>query len=266
MATPRKRYFRVADSILREPWDRNTKLTLVLLMAYLNTRWARDGVDDKDAGRALLSQGDIAHITGYFRPDIARKSLERLAEVVSMSVERSGEFTLVNWPKFAEFQEYASRTRGSEKSNESPLQSESESESESRRGRKQEAPSAPPAPRAPRARSPRSKTPCPDQLEPEQREAIRAWAERETIDLSSLDSEWSAMRDHWISRGEQRADWPATFRTWLRNARRFAARDRNRDGGLSPAQAKAERTKDAGRKAYELIQQRKLGLIEGGAA
>lgn len=146
--------------------------------------------------------------------------------------------------------------------------SESESESYSdtntntEREKISEAPPAPPAVRAPRARSPKS--PCPDSLpEPEWSSVLR-WASGEGHNLTEVAREWDAMRDHWRSKSEQRADWSATFRTWLRNAKRFAARDARVNGSLSPAQAKAERTKDAGRQAYELLQQRKLGLIEGG--
>jgi hypothetical protein len=145
VATPRKRYFRVADSILREPWDRDTKMNLVMLMAYLNTRWARDGIPDEEAGRALLCRADVAAITGRLRPDIALKSLRSLAEVVSMTIESRGDFTLIDWPKYAEFQEYASRTRGSQKPNESPLQSESESVTNKQ---EKKPPSATPAARA----------------------------------------------------------------------------------------------------------------------
>jgi hypothetical protein len=86
------------------------------------------------------------------------------------------------------------------------------------------------------------------------------------MDLSGLRAEWDACRDHFRSLGEIRADWPATFRTWLRRSARFAARDSKAITAESPAQARARRTKEAGAKAYEMIQQRKLELIGGGVA
>ncbi len=120
-------------------------------------------------------------------------------------------------------------------------------------------------PPAPRARRAKMRAPCPDALDDQEWTRVLAWAAKEGVPLADVVREWDAMRDYWRGKGELRADWSASFRTWLRNAKRFAERDR-RDSGMSPAQAKAERTKEAGRQAYELIQQRKLGLIEGGAA
>lgn len=106
MPTPRKRYFRVADAILREPWPRETKLTMVLLMAWLNQRWARDGLSAEEAGRAVLSRSALAEVTGRHRLDSARVALRKLAEVVSISIEYRDDFTVIHWPKFPEFQNF----------------------------------------------------------------------------------------------------------------------------------------------------------------
>lgn len=259
MATPRKRYFRVADSILREPWDRDTKLTLVLLMAYLNTRWARDGVPDEEAGRALLCRADVAAITGRLRPDIALKSLRSLAEVVSMTVESRGEFTLIDWPKFAEFQEYASRSRGSQKPNESPLQSESESESISN-PQKEEKKKTPPAPRS---------CVCPEWLSAQEAKSASDWAAGKGFTSEQLAYAWERVRDWSQSKQLKRADWLATLRNAMTDGWALKGFGQSPSGEIeSPAQAKARRTKEAGAKAYEMIQARKqqLGLmeIEGG--
>ncbi len=110
MPTPRKRYFRVADAILREPWPRDVKLMLVLLMAWLNQRWARDGLSADEAGRAILSRSALAEITGRYRLDSARKALRKLADHVSITIEVDGDFTSIRWPKFAEFQNYPAET------------------------------------------------------------------------------------------------------------------------------------------------------------
>jgi hypothetical protein len=42
VATPLKRWFRVADSVAREPWDNDTLAAVVRLMAHMNTRRSRD--------------------------------------------------------------------------------------------------------------------------------------------------------------------------------------------------------------------------------
>lgn len=111
MSTPRKRHFRVADSILREPWAPEIKLTLVLLSAHLNMRWRRDGIEHEQAGNCYLSVGDLLNITS--EPDLvtARNRLRLLSKVVNLSVRKRGRFTEVNWPKFPEFQEYGTRSR-----------------------------------------------------------------------------------------------------------------------------------------------------------
>jgi hypothetical protein len=38
-------------------------------------------------------------------------------------------------------------------------------------------------------------------------------------------AEWSAMFDNYRRRGEPSSDWSASWRTWCRNAVKFAARD-----------------------------------------
>ena len=105
MSTPRKHWFRVADSILYEGWDDNQIATMVRLGAYLNTRWAREGRSPEEACRARLDPTDLAKISGKRRRDVALKSLERLANVTGMSIEVDGEFAEIIWPKWSIFQE-----------------------------------------------------------------------------------------------------------------------------------------------------------------
>lgn len=260
MATPRKHWFRVADSVRHEPWSNDQLAFLIRLMAELNTRWARNGLDGETACSVELSSTDLMAISGKHRADVARKSAERLADIASISVSHRGDVTLISWPKYAIFQCLVAR----ESPESRPLRKTPPQDARRKTQEEMErAPSAPPAERAPRARS---KTPCPDSLPETEWSAVLRWAQTNGHNLVDVSREWEAMRDHWRSKGESRVDWPATFRTWLRNCKRFAARDAQRNLGLSPAQAKAERTKDAGRVAYEMLQQRKLGLIEGGAA
>ena len=110
MATPRKHWFRISDSILREPWTRDEKMTLVMLCAWLNQRWARDGLDPENACRATLSRAALAEITGRVQLRHALNSLRALSERISLSIRVDGEFVVIEWPKFAEFQGLASRS------------------------------------------------------------------------------------------------------------------------------------------------------------
>ena len=113
MATPRKRHFNVADSIYREPWPHNVKLALVMLSAYLNTRWARDAIPHAEAGRATLSPGDVLNITGSGTLRSGRAVLTALGKQITLELRWEGEFSHVDWPKFAEFQGYGARLQGS---------------------------------------------------------------------------------------------------------------------------------------------------------
>lgn len=115
MATARKRWFRVADAILRKSWTNDELAALVRLMAYLNGRWAREGIPSEDAGHHAISLTDAMTITGKRRPDAAIRMLERLATITSMSVEHrtdirqtsrecSTDVCLISWPKYPVFQ------------------------------------------------------------------------------------------------------------------------------------------------------------------
>lgn len=51
------------------------------------------------------------------------------------------------------------------------------------------------------------------------------------IDISD---EVAKFRDHYISKDEKRADWDASFRTWMRNAEKWAKPDRTRHTPTGP--------------------------------
>ena len=104
MATPRKHYFRVADSVLRESWTNDDLATLVRLMAYLNQRWARDGLTSSQACRATLSAQDLMAVTGSQRLLTARSRLSIAVASVSVRTSIRGAYTDIHWPKYAEFQ------------------------------------------------------------------------------------------------------------------------------------------------------------------
>lgn len=111
MATPRKSWFRVADSILREPWPRDAKLTLVLLCAWLNQRWARDGLSAEEATRAVLTRAALHDITGRSQLAHGVSALRVLGQCVTISISVRGELVEIHFPKFAEFQRLASESR-----------------------------------------------------------------------------------------------------------------------------------------------------------
>ena len=111
MSTPRKHWFKVADSILRDPWPRDAKCTAVLLMAWLNQRWARDGLTEEEACHATLSQASLAEITGRSQLKHSVSALRVLGEHASIAISVRGEYVEIHWPKFAEFQQLGSRDR-----------------------------------------------------------------------------------------------------------------------------------------------------------
>lgn len=81
-----------------------------------------------------------------------------------------------------------------------------------------ESPSTKPRQRKPRPSSPATLAPATD---PEPSDRDRAFAAERGVDMA----EWSAMFDHHRRRGEPSSDWSASWRTWCRNAVKFAARD-----------------------------------------
>jgi len=129
VATPRKKYFRVADSILREPWPRDLKLTCVLLQAHLNTRWRRDGISHDKAGQCTLTKGAWTDITGRSQFNSALNLLQTLGELVTISVQVENKLgsnlIRVDWPKFAEFQDFGTRSLGQDEPLPSPSPSPS---------------------------------------------------------------------------------------------------------------------------------------------
>ena len=114
MSSRRKNWFKQPDSILRENWSRDQKLTVVLLAAYLNNRWARDGIEHDQAGKAEIALGDLVSITGLLRFSNAAKRLLSVSEEVSIKIVINTSTVSVDWPKFAEYQGYSTRSLGSD--------------------------------------------------------------------------------------------------------------------------------------------------------
>lgn len=110
MATPRKHWFRVADSVAHEPWSNDVCATFTRLLAHLNTRWAREGRSADQACEVLLSRGTAMQLTGSGSLARARSILRELATSVTLVIDEQGTNTLLRWPKFAKFQRLESES------------------------------------------------------------------------------------------------------------------------------------------------------------
>ena len=104
MATPRKHWWKVADSILRKPWSIEVRSVFLGMGCYLNTRWARDGLGAEDACEALIGPGDLQQITGAGSLARARRMLNAFATHCGCVVNEEGVNTRCVWPNWSEFQ------------------------------------------------------------------------------------------------------------------------------------------------------------------
>ena len=120
MATDRKSYFVVGDSIWREPWSLEVKGVLVNLMGLLNERWARDGLTPEEACRITLSDTLLMAVTQSMRLRSARDRLSIVARSVSIQVSIEGRNTTIIWPKYSVFQRYRARSQGNLKAETGP--------------------------------------------------------------------------------------------------------------------------------------------------
>ena len=234
MATHRKHWFRVADSIQFEPWDNDLLATFVRLSAHMNTRWARDGRTPEEAATISLGPAQVAAICGKRRRDVAETLLSRLAEVTSMSVARRGDVTEIHWPKFPIFQRYQAGT-GAASENDSrafvPPPTPTPTPTPTVRVKP---PSIPPpsggttaiAPEAaPKTEQPAKRrrqrlpgVPAPEALSAEQQASLDAWCRRaEPEMLAELPRIAARLLDWGRSKGEIRPDWVATIRNAVRS-------------------------------------------------
>lgn len=104
MATARRHWFRVADSVAREDWSNDVAATFLRLGGMLNTRWARDGLDPAEACEIVLRPADLMACTGSQSLARARRIVNELAAHLSITVDEQGANTRLAWPKWAEFQ------------------------------------------------------------------------------------------------------------------------------------------------------------------
>lgn len=264
MATPRKHWFRVADSIGREPFDNDELATIIRLMCELNTRWARDGLEPDEACRAVFSPGDLMALTGRKRLDYSRLALSKLEAKVSLTVSLDGAYTSIEWPKWSKFQELLSRTEGNSREEVSPSASARRKTQDAyAEEKKKRAPSAPDSPPARRRVLVEKPTDFPD----ESKERIRAWAERKGFDRDTLNHgldlfrDWTPLKPPYRRTIEQ---WEGAFKTILRS-HATATNGIVLNNRESAAQARARRTDEAARKAFDMLTKPNLTAIEGGS-
>ncbi len=245
MATPRKKWFRVADSLTQKPLSNDELATLIRLMGQLNQRWARDGLTADEACSILLRPGDLMACTGSGTLVRARSIARGLAIVVQCTVDEDGVNTLIKLPKWASFQRLPSESGAISGQKLPPPQDA--------RRKTQDAPAKRKSVRAKRAPA----CVCPEALSPDDRERVRAWASEQTppIEAAHLGPAWLVLRDWAIGQDHRRVDWVAVFRNALTDG--WALKGSGPSGDkLSPAQAKAERTNEAARESLRNFQKR----------
>lgn len=159
MATPRKHWFRVADSILFEGWSDAEIATMVRLSAYLNTRWARDGKDAESAGFVSLDLASARLVCGRTHRADCERALRALGARLTLSVEAIGYRFEIKWPKWPEFQGLAPRELPASRPRVAPSGTPPPPPPPTHTPKPPEAPSAPPAPRARAGRARRAVDP-----------------------------------------------------------------------------------------------------------
>lgn len=104
MATERRPYHRAADSLLHEPWTNDQLAFVCRLSALMHERWRTSRLTFEQASTVLLGPTDLMKVAGKLQPSAARALAERVAALVSCSIEARGALFEIKWPKWAEFQ------------------------------------------------------------------------------------------------------------------------------------------------------------------
>lgn len=153
MATPRKRWFKVADKLGADATPNDVLAFFLRLSAHLNTRWARDGLSAEEACRCMLSPGQLAHIAGSRTRVRCESTASAFATRFEATVTKLDGFYTVHWPKFADFQGLTpdcGATVGQLSARESPppRSASASSSSDQKKTQNPEAPAEPGAPPA----------------------------------------------------------------------------------------------------------------------
>lgn len=194
---------------------------LIRLQAFLNERWARDGLTPEEATEATLSAQEMMLVTNTQHPRSARRRLLALPPDTTMGALRVSEVCAgrdsrvrIEWPKLAEFQCYLERDHpkpGLSSGGSLPRRSPSETRrNETRRSRGE------PQPLGDALRNLGiGPTRAPERLDPGQIHSLRVWT-KEHHPYYATDSELGALvahclREHRAS-GKLSMDWEAECR------------------------------------------------------
>lgn len=259
MPKGRRGYYKQPSSVWREDWSNDVLATIVRLQAYMEERWARDGIDASEAGRVEIPMSIVQTLTHKGRPDVAERLARSLADVATMSVERRGDVLSIDWPKFAEYQHnfgrfarekgpprpasgsgvphtsknaLSSRERGSPDGDTARADLDSPREgagSESPHGPDSESPAA-----KPRAKRASAKTRAPEALTEEQRGQLTTWAKsKQPWAVPRLLELEEACLMHHAAKGSLMADWVKTVMGWIQREPQM----NGSRGGRAPARA-----------------------------
>lgn len=215
MATPRKRWFRVAESILRDEMTVEQRSTFLGLLAWFNQRRARDGVRGSRAQEASIPPGDLLTITLQTTLDAAREFLRDVEKRFDLTIEERGAFTHVSWPMLAKFQEWGrpqnAPTTGRKRPERRPENAPRAAPSETEPNRTISEPE-PKKKKSKNGRAPKlPRTDAPEQLTPEGRQYVAGYFADVSPGCVALDLEpriESALR-YYRREGKRFVDWAA---------------------------------------------------------
>jgi len=256
MATPRKRWFRVADSVLREDWTRDQRSTFLGLLAWFNQRRARDGVSGQATCRASIPPGDLLTITVSDTLEDGRATLFAIRDRFQLRIIERGRFTEVHWPNLLNFQEWecpsagqapgkrraaAGQTPGQQlpppiRSESDPIRSEPNQESIQEEEKIYESSAARPAAENKRKRP--SKSQAPSDLDSAQKTALLAWVRaKQPTHEPQIRELVDACLEYHRGRGTPMADWVAACQTWIRRSRTMNGNQPNSPAARQDARA-----------------------------
>jgi hypothetical protein len=235
VATPRKNWSRLFDQVLRMGWPDAVLADFIRLQAFLNERWARDGLTPEEAGDALLSPQQCMLVTCTQNPRSARRRLLALPSSTPMGAfdaheEQTGRalWVKVRWEKFAESQEYQDRGRpdpGNSRGRDAPEPSPSETRQDKTRRNgggglervgtiiaNHDLPGS---------------TGAPEDLNNEQKDSLRLWVRERYQDIDSMEKlqrQIDSCLAHYRAKGTRAVDWEAKCRVWIARQADYDAR------------------------------------------
>ena len=217
MATPRKKWVKVEDSIGRDDLSNDELATLIRLMTYLNTQWARDGLNGEAAARILLRPVDLMACTGSESLARARRIIDACSVKVELTVTRYSKNTEVFWPKYLVAQGLDTPEQGKPGEtlgNKSPPPQDARRKTQTQDARRNKNKAqAPAADAAPPPEKPSVKGLKPERFEGPERDRIQNWAQAKGYPKDVLDAGMERFRE-WAPLKQQsrtKAQWVSAF-------------------------------------------------------